>query len=128
MASWYYQYAESFFENAQEILWVLVRNYNSVVHKNDTMYILWDISQHLPMDTVNELISKLTGKRYWLKGIMTKNMIQSYLKKFVILRQYHWTESTFIDALYDAVMTEKEQWEYSTAWTYICMWAIQSVE
>lgn len=24
------------------------------------------------MDTVNELISKLTGKRYWLKGIMTK--------------------------------------------------------
>ncbi|MFR9103755.1 MAG: hypothetical protein ACLVJ3_13630 [Coprococcus phoceensis] len=41
------------------------------------------------MDTVNELISKLTGKRYWLKGIMTKNMIQSYLKKFVILRQYH---------------------------------------
>ena len=116
VASWYYQYAESFLGNAQEILWVLVRNYNSVVHKNDTMYILWDISQHLPMDTVNELISKLTGKRYWLKGIMTKNMIQSYLKKFVILRQYHWTESIFRWCIIRCCHDRKR-----TVWVFNCM-------
>ena len=35
------------FENIQEMNQVLIRNYNAVVHKNDTVYILGDISHHL---------------------------------------------------------------------------------
>ena len=31
------------FENIQEMNQVLIRNYNAVVHKNDTVYILGDI-------------------------------------------------------------------------------------
>lgn len=45
-----------------------VRNYNPVVHKNDTVYILGDISHHLPMERANELISKLRGKKILVKG------------------------------------------------------------
>lgn len=41
------------FENIQEMNQVLIRNYNAVVHKNDTVYILGDISHHLPMDRAN---------------------------------------------------------------------------
>lgn len=36
------------FENLQEMNQVLIRNYNAVVHKNDMVYILGDISHHLP--------------------------------------------------------------------------------
>ncbi|EDR48451.1 metallophosphoesterase [Dorea formicigenerans] len=56
------------FENIQEMNQVLIRNYNAVVHKNDTVYILGDISHHLPRDRANELISKLNGKKILVKG------------------------------------------------------------
>ena len=56
------------FENIQEMNQVLIRNYNAVVHKNDTVYILGDISNHLPRDRANELISKLNGKKILVKG------------------------------------------------------------
>ena len=73
------------FENIQEMNQILIQNYNAVVHKNDTVYILGDISHHLPMDRANELISRLNGK----KEIMTRKMIWNCLRKYVILRQYH---------------------------------------
>ena len=50
------------FENIQEMNQILIQNYNAVVHKNDTVYILGDISHHLPMESANELIGKLNGK------------------------------------------------------------------
>lgn len=40
------------FENIQEMNQILIQNYNAVVHKNDTVYILGDISHHLPMDSL----------------------------------------------------------------------------
>ncbi len=56
------------FENIQEMNQILIQNYNAVVHKNDTVYILGDISHHLPMDRANELISRLNGKKILIKG------------------------------------------------------------
>ena len=73
------------FENIQEMNQILIQNYNAVVHKNDTVYILGDISHHLPMDRANELISRLNGK----KILIIIPSISFYLRKYVILRQYH---------------------------------------
>ena len=56
------------FENIQEMNQILIQNYNAVVHKNDTVYILGDISNHLPMYMANELISRLNGKKILVKG------------------------------------------------------------
>ena len=61
------------FENIQEMNQILIQNYNAVVHKNDTVYILGDISHHLPMDRANELISRLNGKKILIKGNHDKN-------------------------------------------------------
>lgn len=49
------------FGNVEEMNQVLLENYNSVVHKNDTVYILGDISHRLPVEKTNELIAKLNG-------------------------------------------------------------------
>ena len=56
------------FENIQEMNQILIQNYNAVVHKNDTVYILGGISHNLPMDRANELISRLNGKKILIKG------------------------------------------------------------
>lgn len=56
------------FENIQEMNQILIQNYNAVVHKNDMVYILGDISHHLPMESANELIGKLNGKKILVKG------------------------------------------------------------
>lgn len=68
---------------------ILIQNYNAVVHKNDTVYILGDISHHLPMESANELIGKLNGKKILVKGNHDKNMILNCLRKCVILKQCH---------------------------------------
>ena len=56
------------FENVEEMNRVLVGNYNEVVHKNDTVYFLGDISHHMPIGRVNELLSMMKGKKILIKG------------------------------------------------------------
>ena len=38
------------FKSVEEMNRSLIENYNSVVHKNDTVYILGDISHHMPIE------------------------------------------------------------------------------
>ena len=56
------------FENVEEMNRVLIDNYNELVHKNDTVYFLGDISHHMPIDRVNELLSMMKGKKILIKG------------------------------------------------------------
>ncbi len=56
------------FESVEEMNRSLLRNFNSVVHKNDTVYILGDICHHMTTDDANELIGKMNGKKYLIVG------------------------------------------------------------
>ena len=56
------------FQNVEEMNRILVDNYNDVVHKNDTVYFLGDISHHMPIERVNELLSMMKGKKILIKG------------------------------------------------------------
>ena len=56
------------FKNVEEMNRVIVDNYNEVVHKNDTVYFLGDISHHMPIERVNELLSMMKGKKILIKG------------------------------------------------------------
>ena len=56
------------FCSTEEMNEVLIANYNSIVHKNDTVYILGDISHRIGVTYANELISRLNGKKYLIKG------------------------------------------------------------
>ena len=46
----------------------LIRNYNSMVAKNDTVYILGDLSFRIPVEEANNLIRQLKGKKILLRG------------------------------------------------------------
>lgn len=52
------------FENVEEMNRILIDNYNSVVHKDDTVYILGDICYRISVDSANDLIASLKGKKY----------------------------------------------------------------
>lgn len=56
------------FSNIHEMNNAIITNYNTIVHNNDTVYILGDIAHHINIDTANELISKLNGKKYLITG------------------------------------------------------------
>lgn len=56
------------FGNVEDMNEILIRNYNSCVKKNDTVYILGDISHRMPVSEVNQLIHKMNGKKILCKG------------------------------------------------------------
>jgi len=56
------------FETVEEMNETLIRNFNSCVKKNDTVYILGDIAHRMPVVEVNQLISRLNGMKILCKG------------------------------------------------------------
>ena len=56
------------FESVEEMNRVLLQNFNSVVHKDDTVYILGDICHHMKIEDADELIRKMNGKKYLIIG------------------------------------------------------------
>ena len=56
------------FADENEMNRTIIANYNAVVHKNDTVYILGDIAHRTKVEEVNALIAKLNGKKYLLRG------------------------------------------------------------
>ena len=56
------------FETIEEMNEILISNFNSCVKKSDTVYILGDIAHRIPVTDVNQMISKLNGKKILCKG------------------------------------------------------------
>lgn len=56
------------FRNVEEMNRILLGNYNAVVQKNDTVYILGDICHHMLVEQANEQIGKMKGKKILVKG------------------------------------------------------------
>lgn len=56
------------FRNVEEMNRILLGNYNAVVQKNDTVYILGDICHHMLVEQSNEQIGKMKGKKILVKG------------------------------------------------------------
>lgn len=56
------------FANVEEMNKILVQNYNAVVNRDDTVYILGDICHHMRSEAANDIISHLHGKKYLISG------------------------------------------------------------
>ena len=61
------------FRNVDEMNHCLLANFNAVVHRNDTVYILGDLCHHMTVDAANAIISRMNGRKYLLKGNHDKN-------------------------------------------------------
>lgn len=76
------------FADVEEMNRILIANFNAVVHKDDTVYILGDFAHHMQVEDINKIIGKLNGRKILIKVIMTKNMMQPFLKKSGIFKRF----------------------------------------
>lgn len=56
------------FASVEEMNRTILTNYNAVVNKNDTVYILGDICHHMNVDTANDIIARMNGRKYLITG------------------------------------------------------------
>jgi len=56
------------FETVEEMNETIIRNFNSFVKKNDTVYILGDIAYKVPVEEINHWIAGLNGKKILCRG------------------------------------------------------------
>ena len=56
------------FESVEDMNRILLTNYNAVVGKDDTVYILGDICHHMSVDEANCVIARMKGKKYLING------------------------------------------------------------
>lgn len=56
---------------------VLIRNINSMVHKNDTVYLLGDATHRISLDEANDLISRLNGYKIRIRDNHDKKYDES---------------------------------------------------
>ena len=69
------------FADVEEMNRTLIHNYNSVVRKNDKVYILGDLCNHLSAGQANEMISGLNGKKVLIRGNHDKNYNSELFEK-----------------------------------------------
>lgn len=56
------------FANVEEMNRTLITNFNAIVHKNDTVYILGDLAHHMQVEDANKIIEKMNGRKILIKG------------------------------------------------------------
>ena len=56
------------FAGADEMNAALVRNYNAVVHQNDTCYILGDVAYKQSKEETERLVRRLNGRKILIRG------------------------------------------------------------
>ena len=85
------------FADVEEMNRTLIANFNAVVHKDDTVYILGDLAHHMQVEDVNKIIEKLNGRKILIKGNHDKK------------KDYE----GFFDEIYDGsllIAEKKEKW------------------
>lgn len=56
------------FDHVAEMNHVIIDNFNACVHTDDTVYFLGDICHRLSVESANEMIASLKGKKYLIRG------------------------------------------------------------
>ncbi|SUP41116.1 metallophosphoesterase [Veillonella criceti] len=56
------------FQSLEEMNETIINNYNSVVHANDIVYILGDLTFRLPIEEANSIIKRLKGTKILIRG------------------------------------------------------------
>ena len=68
------------FRTVEEMNRALIMNFNAVVSRRDTVYILGDICHHLDVESSNGLIRRLNGDKILLSGNHDKQYDSSTVK------------------------------------------------
>ena len=84
------------FKDVKEMNKVLIDNINSFVSDNDTLYILGDLCHKVTIQEANEMISKIKGKKYLIRGNHDKQYDESLFIRIADYLEINIDEKDFI--------------------------------
>jgi len=70
----------------------MIHNWNNVVNKNDEIYILGDFMYRGSAREANEILSRLNGKKYLIKGNHEKYLEEQYFN----YKAYEWVKDYYV--------------------------------
>ena len=79
------------FESVDEMNFVMIKNWNSLVTRHDEVYILGDFMYKGSADGANKILAKLNGKKYLIKGNHERYLSKPEFKAdaFEWVKDYH---------------------------------------
>ena len=83
------------FENIEQMNKILIDNWNTKVKKNDIIYILGDLAFRIPVVEVNQLITKLNGKKFLIRGNHDKKYDSSLFEEICDFKEINYNGISF---------------------------------
>ena len=80
------------FSNVNEMNKKMIDNWNNLITKNDEVYILGDFSYKGKTQEINEILSKLKGKKYLIKGNHDKYLDDPLFK----INAFEWVKDYYV--------------------------------
>ena len=84
------------FADVEEMNRTLICNYNSLVQKEDTVYILGDLAYRISADEANTLISRLNGRKYLILGNHDRQYDESLFEEITHYKEIHELGQQFV--------------------------------
>ena len=86
---------DSPFESVDEMDQTLIRNWNSIVNENDTVYFLGDLTHKLTVSEANEIIRTLNGKKVLIKGNHDKGFDEILFEEICAFKEVTFNSVSF---------------------------------
>lgn len=77
------------FDSVEDMNRTIIHNFNSLVHANDILYILGDLTHRIPESQANELIKKLKGKKILICGNHDGDYDKSLFEEIYDYREFN---------------------------------------
>lgn len=105
------------FKNLHEMDTKMIDSWNSVVGKDDEVYFLGDLSYKVNPNYLNQILSKLNGKIYLIKGNHDKSkFIEKSLNRFEWIKEYYTFDYVYENIPYKFVLFHYPIYEWDGMW------------
>jgi len=84
------------FNDVEEMNHRIIHNFNSVVHTNDILYLLGDVTHRIPESQANELIKKLKGRKILIRGNHDGDYDKSLFEEIYDYKEFNHEKIKFV--------------------------------
>lgn len=101
------------FKNVEDMNNTLIRNFNSMVHKNDILYILGDLTYRISESKANELIKKIKGKKFLIRGNHDRDYDKSLFEEIYDYKEFNHEKIKYVLMHYPLMEWNKSRYNRS---------------
>lgn len=84
------------FGSVEEMNDRIIQNYNSIIHKNDLVYILGDLTYKINVEESNKLIQKLKGRKVLIRGNHDLKYDSSLFEDILDYKEFNYNKVKYV--------------------------------